>query len=994
MGGRLREQIQIRCRAVWVMNMYLRKLEEKDAPFMLEWMHAPVVTKNLRSNFAIMTMQDCIEFIDAAGCLEKDIHMAVADEADTYMGTVSLKHIADGFAEFAIVMRESAMGMGFSKYAMHEIIRKGFEEMNLERIYWCVDKKNKRACRFYDKNGYKKVTLDNRELFRKILKDGYTLEEMEKYLWYSVERMEHKRMRNILFVKGLSQYNAMRKYIEEIEMGFRLAGFHTITLDTRERSFRMQLEEVKRSMQIDFVFTCNAIEYNNLKLENAVYITYLCDHPATHCDRLRSLGDKAIVFTCDRLHEEYIKKYYRNIKYVKYIPLSGSYTKKNMEFGNRKYDIVFMGSYRKPEDVYATAMSAMTGPWQTLTECIKDIVENPEETVEGWFLNAVKKFDVSVSDEDVEELMPYFVPVNDYARFYFRDRIIRTLVENGIRVHVFGNGWDEFESDFKQNLMIEDGNYYIAQKAVANAKISLNVMPWFKEGFQERIATAMLSGTIALTDESIYINDNFENGRELVTFSLNQLEELPEKVNKLLANEELAEQIANAGRERAMRELTWQHRAIEMIDFICSSTEWLKNMTTGTFGEILQITYPEEKLRDRLLGLDVIDNIDEIMEMLGQLEEYDKIDSCDLKYLYEKYLFLYLRIRQNFPEISTSMFTYNYLMNLKEENLESGIELFIMECRSLQNMFLKADYAEVKKQLLEMSNSGKDRTAELHEQKVLVKKIVQNYAKSDDERVKEILQNIQGRQCVTAYNQNFVAKYSKTIDELVEEVWYDETAEMHYVNWNGKKMYYPKGHSKRYVASEINFVKLEQDLESPHRYLTDSFNVHEGDIVIDAGVAEGNFALDIVEKAKKIYLVECEHEWIDALKKTFEPWQDKVVIIEKMLGGINDEEHATIDTFVQEDEVNFIKMDVEGAEVSSLKGASRVLNNSKNIRCAICSYHRKNAEKDIRKILEDKGFYTSTTPGYMFFKEDMDSWVDGELRRGLVKAEKTNVFGG
>lgn len=157
---------------------------------MLEWMHDPAVTKNLRNNFKIMKMQDCIEFIDTARSLETDIHMAVVDENDTYMGTVSLKHIADGFAEFAIVMRQSAMGAGFSKYAMHEIIRKGFEEMNLERIYWCVDKKNRRACRFYDKNGYIKVTLNNGELFRKIIKDGYTLEEMEKYLWYSVERTE------------------------------------------------------------------------------------------------------------------------------------------------------------------------------------------------------------------------------------------------------------------------------------------------------------------------------------------------------------------------------------------------------------------------------------------------------------------------------------------------------------------------------------------------------------------------------------------------------------------------------------------------------------------------------------------------------------------------------------------------------------------------------------------------------------------------------------
>ena len=83
-----------------------------------------------------------------------------------------------------------------------------------------------------------------------------------------------------------------------------------------------------------------------------------------------------------------------------------------------------------------------------------------------------------------------------------------------------------------------------------------------------------------------------------------------------------------------------------------------------------------------------------------------------------------------------------------------------------------------------------------------------------------------------------------------------------------------------------------------------------------------------------------------------------------------------------------MKLDVEGAEISALKGASRILTNSSNIRCAVCAYHCKNAERDIRELLEKYHFKTSTTRGYMFFKEDMDSWVDGELRHGIVRAVK------
>ena len=42
------------------------------------------------------------------------------------MGTVSLKHIKNNTAEFAIAIRKIAMGYGFASYAMNEIIQYGF----------------------------------------------------------------------------------------------------------------------------------------------------------------------------------------------------------------------------------------------------------------------------------------------------------------------------------------------------------------------------------------------------------------------------------------------------------------------------------------------------------------------------------------------------------------------------------------------------------------------------------------------------------------------------------------------------------------------------------------------------------------------------------------------------------------------------------------------------------------------------------------------------
>lgn len=138
--------------------MNLRKLEAQDAPFMLEWMHDENVTKNLRADFASKTLADAEAFIRSSWEDQENIHLAIVSDTNEYMGTVSLKHVSDGTAEFAITTRRSAMGRGYSAYAMHEIMVRAFREYGLSIVYWCVDRSNARAVRFYDKNLYKEMT--------------------------------------------------------------------------------------------------------------------------------------------------------------------------------------------------------------------------------------------------------------------------------------------------------------------------------------------------------------------------------------------------------------------------------------------------------------------------------------------------------------------------------------------------------------------------------------------------------------------------------------------------------------------------------------------------------------------------------------------------------------------------------------------------------------------------------------------------------------------
>lgn len=165
--------------------MKLRKLKIEDASLMLEWMHDKSVVKDMQDNFTEKTIEDCRKFIIKAEDAIHDLHLAIIDDEDIYMGTVSLKNIKDATAEFAIVIRKSAMGKGYSEYGMREIIRIGFEELGLKQIYWYVNKENSRAVRFYDKNGYKRADTPT----LKICSEDCSIKQVQKYIWYSIQKL-------------------------------------------------------------------------------------------------------------------------------------------------------------------------------------------------------------------------------------------------------------------------------------------------------------------------------------------------------------------------------------------------------------------------------------------------------------------------------------------------------------------------------------------------------------------------------------------------------------------------------------------------------------------------------------------------------------------------------------------------------------------------------------------------------------------------------------
>jgi diamine N-acetyltransferase len=168
--------------------MKLRKLEDKDAPYMKEWMKDKKVNCFFRFDPDSVTSDSVRAFIKNSQNTNNSYHFAIADEEDTYLGTVSLKNIdMDAKSgEYAIALRACAQGKGAGRFATYEILKFAFEKLGLNRVYLNVLSDNEKAIKFYQKIGF----ICEGEFYQHVYIKG----ELKSLKWFRMMKDEYENL--------------------------------------------------------------------------------------------------------------------------------------------------------------------------------------------------------------------------------------------------------------------------------------------------------------------------------------------------------------------------------------------------------------------------------------------------------------------------------------------------------------------------------------------------------------------------------------------------------------------------------------------------------------------------------------------------------------------------------------------------------------------------------------------------------------------------------
>lgn len=289
------------------------------------------------------------------------------------------------------------------------------------------------------------------------------------------------------------------------------------------------------------------------------------DHPMYYHHFLEKVPTNYYHISIDKNHEAYMRRFFPEIKNGPFLPLAGTklYPKKsNVPIIYRKYDVTMVGNYCRPGtfDKYITRIDdEYTAFYYGM---IDDLLENPWKTVEEVAEAHLQSELGEVPEEEFKKAMAALTFIDLYVRYTFRGRAVQELADAGIPVYVFGDGWELLECRHPENLKIMNNlDSEGCLKKLCQTKVSLNVMPWFKNGAHDRIFNSMLNGAVCLTDSSLYLDEILHDNADCSIYSLSQMEKLPEIAEKLLEDPDRMQKIADEGYKLAQGGHTWAHRA-------------------------------------------------------------------------------------------------------------------------------------------------------------------------------------------------------------------------------------------------------------------------------------------------------------------------------------------------------------------------------------------------------------------------------------------------
>lgn len=315
-------------------------------------------------------------------------------------------------------------------------------------------------------------------------------------------------------------------------------------------------------------------------------INMVVDHPLYYNQYIKKRPERYLQIDIDEMHVKYMHRFFPYVQ-TEYILTAGTELNYNrcimpdknyLSMNERPIDIIFTGNYT-PKRILRKHLDNMEQEYIDFYEnVLLYLIDNPSKTIDAAAENALRREFPDITDNQLVDCMPNMMYADLAVRFHYRELAIRALADSGLKIHTYGAGYNYIECDHHENIVEHGGvDSKVCLDMISQAKISLNVMPWFKKGAHDRVFNTMLNGGVALTDTSLFYENTFVDGEDVLFYSLESLRDyeksgydvhiaagIADKVRCALADVNYLQRIADNGYACCKGKHSWIERAVEI----------------------------------------------------------------------------------------------------------------------------------------------------------------------------------------------------------------------------------------------------------------------------------------------------------------------------------------------------------------------------------------------------------------------------------------------
>lgn len=375
----------------------------------------------------------------------------------------------------------------------------------------------------------------------------------------------------IIFIKGAVE--TLEFFSMQIAKALEKQGFQTWFWDMKSPLDSREAFEAFKNDKTTLLLTFNFIglskesqfQWGQTSLWEQYGIQICCimvDHPMYY-HRLLASGMNNLTLICiDRDHQAFTEHFYPGYGKVHFLPGRHHAPGENLPFSKREIDVIFAGNYVPPENLMPHISHMDAESRDFYFDIIRELTQCPDTPMEQELIARLTKEFPQITREETLSCLHSMIFIDLYVRSYFRREIICSLAEHGIQVTVIGKDWDKAGCQCPENIIsIGQQDSLTCLEYMKHAKLSVNIMPWFKNGAHDRIFNGMLQGCAVVSDTSVYLDEIIQDKKDYVKFHLSNYTKISQKVSYLLTHPDEAEAIAASGRQNALKHHTWENRA-------------------------------------------------------------------------------------------------------------------------------------------------------------------------------------------------------------------------------------------------------------------------------------------------------------------------------------------------------------------------------------------------------------------------------------------------